>query len=63
MTTRLEQVFQDLRFGCRILTRSPGISITAVLLIALVIGGNTPVFTIAHSVLSKPAPGVHAPKA
>ncbi len=60
MTTRIEQFFQDLRFGCRILTRSPGISITAVLLIALVIGGNTTVFTIAHSVLSKPAPGVHA---
>ena len=45
MTTRLEQFLQDLRFGCRILTRSPGISITAVLLIALVIGGNTTVFT------------------
>ncbi len=60
MTTRLEQFLQDLRFGCRILTRSPGISLTAVLLIALVIGGNTTVFTIAHSVLSKPAQGVHA---
>ena len=61
MTTRLEQFLQDLRFGCRILTKSPGISITAVLLIALVIGGNTTVFSIAHSVLSKPAVGVHAP--
>src|SRR5688572_14604035 len=60
MSTRLEQFLQDLRFGCRILTKSPGISLTAVLLIALVIGGNTTVFTIAHSVLSKPAPGVHA---
>ena len=49
MTTRLEQLLQDLRIGCRILTKSPGISLTAVVLIALVIGGNTTVFTIAAS--------------
>jgi predicted permease len=60
MTTRLEQFLQDLRFGCRILTKSPGISLTAVMLIALVIGGNTTVFSIAHGVLTKPAAGVHA---
>src|SRR5215213_7612040 len=60
MNIRFEQLLQDLRFGCRILTKSPAISATAVALIALVIGGNTTVFTIAHSVLSKPAPGVHA---
>ena len=60
VSTRLEQLFQDLRFGSRILTRSPGISLTAVGLIALVIGGNTTVFSIAHSVLTKPSPGVHA---
>jgi predicted permease len=60
VSTRLEQLFQDLRFGSRILTRSPGISLTAVGLIALVIGGNATVFSIAHGVLTKPAPGVHA---
>jgi predicted permease len=60
MTIRLDQFLQDLRFGVRILTKSPAISATAVALIALVIGGNTTVFTIAHSVLAKPAPGVHA---
>ena len=61
VATRLEQVLQDLRFGCRILTKSPGVSLTATVLIALVIGGNTTVFSIAHSVLTKPSPGVHAP--
>jgi len=59
---RLEQLLEDLRFGCRILTRSPGVSLTATLLIALVIGGNTTVFSIAHGVLAKPSPGVHAPR-
>ena len=60
LSTRLEQLLQDLRFGCRILTKSPAVSLTATILIALVIGGNTTVFSIAHSVLSKPSPGVHA---
>jgi hypothetical protein len=54
----LEQLLQDLRFGCRILTRSPLLSATAVLLVALVIGGNTTVFSIAHGIFKKPAPGV-----
>ena len=55
-----EQLLQDLRFGSRILTRSPALSATAIILVALVIGGNTTVFSIAHGILSKPAPGVHA---
>lgn len=54
----LEQLLQDLRFGSRILTKSPALSATAVMLVALVVGGNTTVFSIAHSVLKKPAPGV-----
>ena len=62
VSTRLEQWLQDLRFGCRILTRSPGVSLTSTLLIALVIGGNTTVFSIAHGVLARPSPGVHAPR-
>ena len=62
VSTRLEQCLQDLRFGCRILTRSPGVSLTATILIALVIGGNTTVFSIAHGVLAKPSVGVHAPR-
>ena len=60
VSTRLEQFFQDLRFGLRILTKSSAISATAIVLIALVIGGNTTVFSIAHGILRKPAPGVHA---
>jgi predicted permease len=61
VSTTLEQLVQDLRIGCRILTKAPAVSATAVILIALVIGGNTTVFSIAHGIISKPAPGVHAP--
>jgi predicted permease len=60
VSTTLEQLLQDLRIGCRILTKAPAVSATAVVLIALVIGGNTTVFSIAHGIISKPAPGVHA---
>ena len=60
VSTTLEQLIQDLRIGCRILTRAPVVSATAVMLIALVIGGNTTVFSIAHGIIAKPAPGVHA---
>ena len=58
--TALEQLVQDLRFGFRILTKSPGFSATAILLIALVIGGNATIFSMAHGILAKPSPGVHA---
>jgi macrolide transport system ATP-binding/permease protein len=60
VSTTLEQLVQDLRIGCRILTKAPAVSATAVILIALVIGGNTTVFSIAHGIIAKPAPGVHA---
>ena len=56
--TRVEQLLLDLRSGARILTRSPGISATAITLIALVIGANTTIFSAVHGLLTKPAPGV-----
>ena len=58
--TTVEQLSADLRSGVQILTRSPGISITAVALIALVIGGNTTIFSIVHGLLTKPAPAIVA---
>lgn len=58
--TLVEQLFQDLRFGFRILTNSPALSAAAVILVALVIGGNATVFSMAHGILAKPSPGVHA---
>ena len=58
--TRLEQLATDLRIGARILWRAPGLSATAALLIALVIGGNMTIFSMVHAVLAKPASGIGA---
>jgi predicted permease len=59
-THRIEQLLQDLRTGLRIVTRAPGLTAASVVLVAVVIGGNTTIFSIIHGVLTKPAPGVNA---
>ena len=56
--TRVEQLLQDLRFGARILWQSPALSAAAILLVALVVGGNTTIYSIVHNMLTAPAPGV-----
>jgi predicted permease len=55
---RLEQLAQDLRIGTRILTHARGVSATAILLIALVVGGNTTIYSMVNSMLTSPAPGI-----
>jgi predicted permease len=60
LRTALEQLLGDLRYGARILTKSPAFSAAAIALIAVGIGGNTAVYSLVHSILSKPAPGVTA---
>ena len=47
-----EQLLHDLRFGVRILTGSPGLSATAAILIALVIGINTTIFSMVNSAVA-----------
>ena len=55
-----EQVRQDVGVGARILRHSPGLSLTASVLIALVVGINTTIFTMVNSLVTRPAPGVDA---
>src|SRR5918993_1355432 len=55
--TWLEQLVQDLRFGARILWKAPAVSLTAVTLIALVIGGETTPYPNVPLLLTSPAPG------
>src|ERR1035437_9249571 len=45
-TLWLASILQDLRFGARILARSPGFSITAILVLALGIGVSTMAFSL-----------------
>ncbi|MGH9220819.1 MAG: permease prefix domain 1-containing protein, partial [Vicinamibacterales bacterium] len=56
--TRVEHCLQDVKFGARILRHAPGLSAAAILLIALVIGGNATVYSMVNSILVSPAAGV-----
>ncbi|RPJ71211.1 MAG: ABC transporter permease [Acidobacteria bacterium] len=50
-------LWQDLRHSLRLLARARGFSATAILVLALGIGANTAVFTVANALLFKPLGG------
>jgi len=52
----MESLARDLRYGLRTLSRAPGFTIAAVVVIALGIGANVALFTVVRSVLLKPLP-------
>jgi predicted permease len=54
----LETMFQDLRFGLRLLRRSPGFSSLAILCLTLGIGANAAVFSWIEGILFRPYPAV-----